>query len=140
MSMTTKTIFTKKPIINRVIGLTNYRQHDMIIPSIGVIVRNYYCCYNGTFITKWGTNGTADGQFNDPWGVAIDSSGSVYVADYGNNRIQKFDSNGKFITKWGTPGSDDGKFSGPAGVAVDSSGNVYVADLANDRIQVFSPL
>ena len=88
--MITKTIFTKKPIINRVIGLTNYRRHDMIIPSIGVIVRNYYCCYNGTFITKWDTNGTTDGQFNDPWGVAIDSSGSVYVADTGNNRILVF--------------------------------------------------
>ena len=37
-----------------------------------------------------------------PHGIAIDSSGNVYVADYGNNRIQKFTSNGNFITKWGS--------------------------------------
>ena len=64
----------------------------------------------------------------DPTGVAVDSSGNVYVADNGNNRIQKFNSNGKFITKWGSYGTADGQFSSPIGVAVDSSGNVYVAD------------
>ena len=46
----------------------------------------------GTFLTKWGSFGSGDGQFNEPDGVAIDASGNVYVADTGNNRIQKFDS------------------------------------------------
>jgi NHL repeat len=45
---------------------------------------------NGNFITKWGTNGTGDGQFNAPLSTAIDSSGKVYVADFRNNRIQVF--------------------------------------------------
>ena len=57
-----------------------------------------------SFITKWGSNGTADGQFSSPAGVAVDSSGNVYVADNGNYRIQKFNSNGTFITKWGSSG------------------------------------
>ena len=34
-----------------------------------------------TFITKWGSSGSEDGQFNYPVGVAVDSSGNVYVAD-----------------------------------------------------------
>jgi tripartite motif-containing protein 71 len=45
---------------------------------------------NGTFITKWGINGTADGQISSPDGVTVDSSGNVYVADTGNNRIEVF--------------------------------------------------
>ena len=90
------------------------------------------------FVTKWGSPGSADGQFRIPSGLAVDSSGNVYVADTGNDRIQKFDSNGKFITKWGSPGSGDGQFSVPYGIAIDSSsGNVYVADKGNSRIEVF---
>ena len=47
---------------------------------------------SGTFITKWGSYGTGDGQFRYPSGVAEDSSGNVYVADEGNHRIQKIGS------------------------------------------------
>jgi DNA-binding beta-propeller fold protein YncE len=43
-----------------------------------------------SFITKWGSRGTEDGQFTHPQGAALDSSGNVYVADGSNNRIQKF--------------------------------------------------
>jgi DNA-binding beta-propeller fold protein YncE len=89
------------------------------------------------FITKWGTYGSGDGQFNDPGGVAVDSSGDVYVTDRGNNRIQKFTGDGTFITKWGSYGSGDGQFNDPGDVAVDSSGDVYVADRYNNRIQKF---
>ena len=77
-----------------------------------------------TFVAKWGSSGTGDGQFNKSTGVATDSSGNVYVADYYNNRIQKFDSDGKFLVKWGTSGTGEGQFAGPSGVATDSSGNV----------------
>jgi DNA-binding beta-propeller fold protein YncE len=76
--------------------------------------------------------------FNNPSGVAVDSFGNVYVADLGNNRIQKFDSSGTFLGEWGGYGSGDGQFSYPQGVAVDSSGNVYVADTNNHRIQKFT--
>jgi len=89
------------------------------------------------FITKWGTEGEGDGQFNFPIGVAVDSSDNVYVADLGNRRIQKFDSDGTFITKWGSFGKGDGQFEFPTGVAVDSSGNAYVTDIENNRIQKF---
>ena len=69
--------------------------------------------------------------------IAIDSSGNVYVSDWDNFRIQKFDPNGAFITKWGTEGEGDGQFWGPDGIAVDASGNVYVVDYNLHRIQKF---
>ncbi|MDO8871952.1 MAG: hypothetical protein Q7V05_04365 [Methanoregula sp.] len=104
-----------------------------------VLLQGVQAAETYTFVTKWGTQGSGgDGQFNEPYGVAVDSSGSVYVADAGNHRIQKFSSTGSFLTKWGTLGSTDGQFSNPSGVAVDSSGNVYVADTNNNRIQKFS--
>ncbi|MGH9909268.1 MAG: Ig-like domain-containing protein, partial [Nitrososphaerales archaeon] len=89
------------------------------------------------FVLKWGTAGSGDAQFNFPEGLAIDSSGNIFVADSNNNRIQKFDSSGNFITKLGSSGLGNGQFSSPRGVAVDSSGSLYVADTLNNRIQKF---
>ena len=76
-----------------------------------------------------GFPGTGNGQFSNPIGVAVDSSGNVYVTDANNNRVQKFTSTGNYITQWGHFGNQNGNFTSD-GVAVDSSGNVYVADMA----------
>jgi len=93
---------------------------------------------DGQFITKWGIEGSGDGQFKYPSGVCVDGSGNIYVADSYNHRIQKFSPSGQFITKWGSKGSGDGEFSEPSGISVDSSGNFYVVDSYNNRIQKFT--
>jgi tripartite motif-containing protein 71 len=64
---------------------------------------------NGTFITKWSSEGSANGEFRLLTSLVVDSSGNVYVADSGNDRIQKFSSNGTFITKWSSEGSANGE-------------------------------
>jgi formylglycine-generating enzyme required for sulfatase activity/sugar lactone lactonase YvrE len=77
-----------------------------------------------------------------PWGVAVDGSGNVYVADTNNSRIRKITASGDVTTLAGSgsPGYGDGQgaaasFSMPRGVAVDASGNVYVADTYNVRVR-----
>ncbi len=52
-------------------------------------------------LTKWEGEDSGDGRFRLPFGVAVDSSGYVYVADTKSHCIQKFTSDGKFVTKWG---------------------------------------
>ena len=77
---------------------------------------------NGYIITEWGTFGSLNGQFNSPYGIAVDPTGGhVYVSDSGNGRIQKFDSYGHFTTKLGTIGTADGQFKLPESVAVRSN-------------------
>jgi len=84
------------------------------------------------------TYGSGDGQFNEPYAVATDGAGDLYVADFGNNRIQKFNSDGAFLTKWGSAGTANGQFDNPQGIATDNAGNVYVSDTGNHRIQKFT--
>ena len=88
-----------------------------------------------------GITGNADGtggaaQFNNPGGIAVDTSGNLYVADSGNNTIRKVTNTGVVTTLAGCPGLNgnvDGtgagaQFGYPQGIAVDNSFNVYVTD------------
>jgi streptogramin lyase len=92
-----------------------------------------------------GTNSTA--RFYDPYGLAVDSTGNVYVADLGNHTIRKVTPEGVVTTlagQAGTYGSADGtggaaRFNLPWGVAVDSAGNVFVADAYNHTIRKVMP-
>ena len=97
-----------------------------------------------------GSGGSADGTgsealFYGPLGIATDSAGNVYVADW--HSIRKITPVGEVSTlagvAWG-PGTDDGtgsaaQFSFPVGVATDSAGNVYVADTYNNTIRKITP-
>lgn len=89
-------------------------------------------------LTPFGSSGATDGKFNRPQGVAIDSSGNIWVVDKNNNRVQKFDESGKFLLQFGGLGSTDGKFNDPRGIAVSSNGTVWVVDVGNKRVQAFN--
>ena len=98
------------------------------------------------FLFQWGSQGSGDGQFKLPAGIAVDAAGKVYVTELANNRVQVFDASGELLHKWGSEGrgigpfrkrSGDGQFNWPKAIAVDPAGNVYVGDTYNDRVQVF---
>ena len=99
---------------------------------------------NGTAAFAGDGNLAVDASLNGPFGVALDSSGNLYIADKYNNRIRKVDTAGYIST---VAGSGQYDYSGdgssatsaglryPAGVAVDASGNIYIADQNNDCIR-----
>jgi streptogramin lyase len=109
----------------------------LIFIILGATISNTYGSETYVFVRKWGTEGSDNGQFQEPVSVAVGSSSIIYVVDSGNARIQKFDNNGNFISKWGSQGSGDAQFHRPYSIAVDSLGKVYVADLENYQIQKF---
>jgi sugar lactone lactonase YvrE len=74
-----------------------------------------------------------------PWGIDLDAQGDVYIADWRNDRIQKFTPDGDFLMAFGSSGSGEGEFNRPSSVAVDHDGIIYVADWMNNRLQVFDP-
>ncbi len=93
----------------------------------------------GIFLYQWGGKGTGFGQFAEPGGIAINSSGAVYVADARNHRVQVFSPSGGFQFSFGSFGFEDGQFIQPYGIAMNSTGQVFVTDGSNWRVQVFSP-
>jgi len=103
---------------------------------------------NGTYGYSGDGGPATKAELNGPFGVALDASGNLYIADFGNNRIRKVAAATGIITTVagnGTAGySGDGgpatsaELIEPQGVAVDGAGNLYIADLANERIRKVS--
>jgi sugar lactone lactonase YvrE len=91
-----------------------------------------------SYWSTFGANGTGNGQLKSPADVAVDANGDLWVADKGNNRIQKFSASGEYLTKFGSIGSGNGQFSSPAALAIDPKGNIWVADKGNGRVEKFN--
>lgn len=110
---------------------------------------------------KAGVASGSGGEVDQPSGIAVNpTSGDIYVADYGNNRISEFDSAGNFLRTWGndvdtgggggfeictvapscqfgTAGGLGGEMSFPSGIALDGAGNVYITEAGGQRVQKF---
>ena len=88
-----------------------------------------------------------DGQFNEPWGVAVGPSGQIFVSDTWNHRVERFDASGRFSGKWGRFGNspvaggtpvEEPVFYGPRGISDGFDGELVVSDTGNKRLLVFS--
>jgi streptogramin lyase len=100
----------------------------------------------GDGIDGWHDGPAAQARFSDPWGIAIDARGNVYIADAGNaNRIRKIAADGTVSTLAGEhEGFKDGlgaaaEFNTPSGLVLDAAGNLYVADTGNHAIRKITP-
>ena len=95
----------------------------------------------GDYLSKFGSRGSGDGQFNDPRGLCFNTKGLLYVVDCSNYRVQVFREDNVFLFKFGSKRRNPGQFQSPRYIAVDSSDQVYVTDwcISNDGgISVFS--
>jgi DNA-binding beta-propeller fold protein YncE len=80
-----------------------------------------------------GGKGSGKGQFDNPHGLALDTTGNIFVADTDNGRIEKFSPRGTFITSIK-------QFEAPNGIVVDRAGNIYVAEIGSKhRVRKLGP-
>ena len=103
--------------------------------------------WNVETITTWGSGGSGPGQFNTPYGIAVDAAGNIWVADGFNSRLQRFTPSGQLLSQIVVRGAGEPHLVN-TWVTFDPEGNVYAAitsdpntggDLANQRIEKFSP-
>ncbi|CAH1264270.1 TRIM2 [Branchiostoma lanceolatum] len=102
------------------------------------ICEDQRCCYSihlysyGGIVTQmstFGGKGRNPGQVDYPRGVAVSADNEIYVADFGNKRIQVFDKYGDFLHLFKTEA---------AGICTDSSGHIFVSNMKNRRIDMFT--
>lgn len=91
-----------------------------------------------TLLLQFGTQGTTQGLFTSPVGVAVGLSNTVWVTDQVNNNAQRFTSAGSYLLTVGTGGAGNGQFNGPFGIVTGASNLLWVADGNNNRLQQFT--
>ncbi|XP_064385503.1 tripartite motif-containing protein 2-like isoform X2 [Halichondria panicea] len=91
-----------------------------------------------TFSSKFGSEGSGNGQFSSPYDVASDRSGCVYVVEYISDRVHVFTPNGVYLRQFGKNGSGNGELNYPVSICVDSDDLVYVGENGNNRVSVFT--
>lgn len=77
-------------------------------------------------------------KLSDPFGIASDNAGNIFLVDAGNNRLLRFDSDFQPIREAGGFGSSEGLLNSPTFIAVDNDLNLYVSDGGNQRISIFN--
>jgi DNA-binding beta-propeller fold protein YncE len=92
----------------------------------------------GQQVAVIGASGNGDGEFYGPKGLAVDTDGTLYVADAGNERVQVLSAAGVYQNEWTDPTDPTTSSFSPEDIAIGQDGRVYVSDAANHRIVIFS--
>ena len=94
--------------------------------------------YDEEFLGRISRYGDAEGELIWPCGIAINSSGDIYITDEWMNRVSAFNDEGDLQAVWGIAGGGDGELNRPAGIAIDADDDVFIVDSLNHRVQKFS--
>ncbi len=143
-SLSVKGVFgnSGKYFLTRSYGITVYKGErvyvtDTFSSRIVIYKRTTEQIDSFVYYKSFGVEGSGDGELYEPYKLAINSEGKVYIADQKNSRIQVFDLEGNYLFKIGSDGSDDAEFITPNDLCVDPNDNLFVADTSNNRIQKF---
>ena len=96
---------------------------------------------NTNYITilTFGEFGNREGEFDYPVGIAIDKNSNLYITDWENDRIQKFNSEGRLLKVITSKEGSELKIDGPAGIVLDQNENIIVVEQFNNRVHRISP-
>jgi DNA-binding beta-propeller fold protein YncE len=93
---------------------------------------------SGELLDEFGGRGRTLGKLESPGQIALDAGGNLWVADRGNNRVQRFGPAGERLGTMGVRGIGPGQFVHPTGVSIDCHGGLTVTDTDNNRVQQFA--
>jgi hypothetical protein len=113
-------IYAGKPF-NRVTNVAKGQNGDIYVADGYGNARVHRFSSDGTHLTSWGRPGAGPGEFNLPHGIAVDSSGRVYVCDRENSRVQIFTENGAYVGEWGW-------LNRPADIFIDDQDLIHIAE------------
>lgn len=86
----------------------------------------------------WSIPAGGAGNLTSVFGIAIDSDGSILVADALGSKVVRFSANGAFLATYGQAGANLGDLTSPVDIVIDSGRNFYVSELGNHRVQKFN--
>ena len=86
---------------------------------------------------SFGTQGSGNGQFKNPYDISFDDANNLYVTEYSNHRVQVLTTEGQFLRTFSQK-ADGQKLSYPWAIAIDSSNTVYVSDNGQKCVSVFT--
>ena len=86
-------------------------------------------------VQVFGEQGSKAGQLQYPYGITFAPDGTVWIVEYGNQRVQQFSLQGESMRIWGSPGHAPGQLYQPWGLVFDSRGRLHVLDSNNHRVQ-----
>jgi DNA-binding beta-propeller fold protein YncE len=92
----------------------------------------------GAQVAEFGGRGRQLGKLEAPAQITLDAAGNLWVADRGNNRVQKFGPAGQRLGTFGERGAEPGQFINPTGVSINCNGVLTVTDTKNNRVQQFA--